>query len=117
MKLSDYLKTPGALTVEQLRQKIGVKSAAQIRQWQHGYANRQPAPAQAVAIERATAGQVMRWDLRARDWWEIWPELVGSDGAPTVSSPPASTHLPPAPPAPPVPAPRASLAHAAAGGV
>lgn len=25
-----------------------------------------------------------RWVQRPRDWHRIWPELVGSDGAPTV---------------------------------
>jgi DNA-binding transcriptional regulator YdaS (Cro superfamily) len=35
-----------------------------------------------AAIERATDGAVMRWDLRPDDWWRIWPELVGRKGAP-----------------------------------
>lgn len=38
----------------------------------------------ASAIERATSGAVRRWDLRPSDWHLIWPELVGSDGAPEV---------------------------------
>lgn len=29
-----------------------------------------------VAIEKATAGQVARRDLRPDDWHEIWPELA-----------------------------------------
>ncbi|MFN4328325.1 MAG: transcriptional regulator [Limnobacter sp.] len=37
-----------------------------------------------VPIERATDGQVMRWDLRPDDWWEIWPELVCHPNAPEV---------------------------------
>lgn len=36
----------------------------------------------AAAIERATEGAVRRWDLRPTDWWLIWPELVGTPGAP-----------------------------------
>ena len=35
-------------------------------------------------IERACSGQVMRWDLRPDDWWEIWPELIDRPGAPSV---------------------------------
>lgn len=35
-----------------------------------------------VEIERATEGAVRRWDLRPDDWGAIWPELVGSPGAP-----------------------------------
>ena len=33
-------------------------------------------------IEAATG--VRRWDLRPDDWHLIWPELVGTDGAPAV---------------------------------
>lgn len=38
----------------------------------------------AVAIERETCGAVRRWDLRPADWHEIWPELIGVEGAPSV---------------------------------
>lgn len=37
-----------------------------------------------TAIEKAADGAVRRWDLRPDDWHRIWPELVGSDGAPRV---------------------------------
>lgn len=40
-----------------------------------------------VQIEQLTAGAVRRWDLRPQDWWRIWPELVGMNGAPTVERP------------------------------
>ena len=76
MRLDDYIKSEGALTVAELRAAIGVKSDAQIRQWQHGYASRLPSPAYCVAIERATVGAVTRRDLRPDDWHLIWPELV-----------------------------------------
>jgi DNA-binding transcriptional regulator YdaS (Cro superfamily) len=84
MKLDRYLAAPGALTVAQLRERIGVKSDAQVRQWQHGYADRQPNPEYCVSIERATDGLVRRWDLRPDDWHRIWPELIGAEGAPAV---------------------------------
>lgn len=35
-------------------------------------------------LERLAGGAVMRWDFRPLDWWVIWPELVGTDGAPDV---------------------------------
>lgn len=76
MDLNRYLKSPGAMSVGQLRAAIGVKSDAQIRQWQHGYADRVPSPEYCVAIERATNGAVSRRDLRPDDWYRIWPELV-----------------------------------------
>lgn len=85
MNLNDYLSQPGALSVAELRIAAGVKSDAQIRQWRHGYADRIPGPENCVAIERATAGAVMRWDLRPEDWHRIWPELIGAERAPQVA--------------------------------
>lgn len=85
MKLHEYLASEGALTVSQLRERIGVKSDAQVRQWQHAYGDRQPSPEYSVSIERATGGVVRRWDLRPRDWHLIWPELIGQEGAPPVA--------------------------------
>lgn len=79
MDLNDYLKSPGAMSVGQLRRAIGVNSDAQIRQWQHGYAGRRPSPEYCTAIERATGGAVTRRDLRPDDWHRIWPELVTSE--------------------------------------
>ena len=35
-------------------------------------------------IERVTERRVMRWDLRPADWHLVWPELIGTKGAPAV---------------------------------
>lgn len=35
-------------------------------------------------IENLTARAVRRWDLRPKDWHLIWPELIGSEGAPSL---------------------------------
>lgn len=78
MNLNDYLQSDGALSIAELREAIGVRSDMQIRQWQHGYANRLPSPENAVAIERATGGKVTRRDLRPLDWMRIWPELTAA---------------------------------------
>jgi len=75
MKLHEYLTSPGSLSISELREAIGVKSDAQIRQWQHGYAYRRPSPEYCVLIERHTKGAVTRKELRD-DWQAIWPELV-----------------------------------------
>ena len=40
-----------------------------------------------AAVERATGGVVKRWHLRPDDWHRIWPELIGSEGAPPVIQP------------------------------
>jgi DNA-binding transcriptional regulator YdaS (Cro superfamily) len=53
--------------------------------------NRPVPPDRASAIESATYGIVRRWDLRPHDWWQIWPELVGADGAPPAPPGEAST--------------------------
>lgn len=86
MKLNDYLKAPGSLTVAELRIAAGIKSDAQIRQWQHGYADRIPSPENCVSIEQATGSAVRRWDLRPDDWHRIWPELIDTEGAPAVEA-------------------------------
>lgn len=37
-----------------------------------------------AAIETASGGRVMRWQLRPNDWWRIWPELIDRPDAPPV---------------------------------
>jgi len=39
-------------------------------------AKQTPEPMRCVEIEKATAGQVTRRDLRPDDWDRIWPELA-----------------------------------------
>lgn len=60
---------------------LGLGKAA-VNQWK-SEGRRVPAE-HCPAIERATQRAVMRWDLRPDDWHLIWPELVGSKGAPKV---------------------------------
>jgi len=43
---------------------------------------REASPELCVLIEADTGRAVMRWDLRPEDWHRIWPELIGSAGAP-----------------------------------
>ena len=89
MNLHDYFAKPDSMSVAQLRERIGARSDAQIRQWQHGYADRVPSPANCLAIERATDGEVTRQDLRPTDYWLIWPDLEApaeNSGAEPTSS-------------------------------
>ncbi len=76
MNISEYLSSGGAVSVKELAARIGVRSEAQIRQWQHGYADRQPSPQYCVALEQATDGAITRQSLRPNDWHLIWPELA-----------------------------------------
>lgn len=38
----------------------------------------------AARLESACGGQVRRWDFFPDTWPQIWPELIGTDGAPPV---------------------------------
>ena len=39
---------------------------------------------EAMRAERDSGGRIKRWDVRIHDWHLIWPELVGTTGAPVV---------------------------------
>ena len=41
-------------------------------------------PKEAVRAEVRTGGRVRRWHVRVKDWHQIWPELIGTPGAPEV---------------------------------
>jgi Putative antitoxin of bacterial toxin-antitoxin system, YdaS/YdaT len=82
MKLHEYLSQPDSLSVAQLRERVGAQSDAQIRQWQHGYAERKPSFDNSVAIEKATDGQVTVEELRPDGPWlrvkdKAWPHPKG----------------------------------------
>ncbi|HML81066.1 MAG TPA: YdaS family helix-turn-helix protein [Thiomonas arsenitoxydans] len=49
------------------------------------YRYRPCAPTLCVKIEAETEAAVKRWDLRPGDWHLIWPELVGTEGAPSIT--------------------------------
>lgn len=40
-----------------------------------------------AAFEAASGNTVRRWELRPDDWHRIWPELIGTDGAPEIAEP------------------------------
>lgn len=80
MNLADYLAGDRGRCAAVAR-SVGVAAA-----WLSQMASRaRPVPPHiAPRIEVATGGAVRRWDLRPADWCQIWPELVGADGAPEV---------------------------------
>lgn len=62
-------------------------SPAMVNQWAQG---KRPVPVEYCApIDGATKGAVRRWDLRPDDWHLIWPELIGTEGAPALPQPEA----------------------------
>lgn len=71
-----------------LAEKLGISRVyfMQLAARQDG---REPSPELCVSIERESLLQVRRWDLRPKDWHRIWPELIGTDGAPDLPREPA----------------------------
>lgn len=70
----------GSIGQAELARRLGVTPAA-VSQWFSG--DRPIVPIErCVQIERETG--VRRWDLRPDDWHCIWPELIGTRGAPDV---------------------------------
>jgi DNA-binding transcriptional regulator YdaS (Cro superfamily) len=80
MQLSDYLKADrGRASLVAKRAGVAPAFISQIANGLRGV------PAERAAdIERACEMQVRRWHLRPDDWHRIWPELVGTEGAPDV---------------------------------
>lgn len=67
-----------------LAETLGI-SSVYLFQLAAGQGGRQPSPELCVRLEAITERHVRRWDLRPNDWHLIWPELIGSDGAPAVA--------------------------------
>lgn len=82
MNLKQYTRTARG-TAKELAEKLGI-STSFLSQIAAGTA---PVSAErCVAIEQATKGAVMRWDLRPDDWPTIWPELRKRKDAPKVEA-------------------------------
>lgn len=80
MKLSEYFIQGRG--VQAALAKSTEIPAPMLSQWASGA---RPIPIEhCAAIEAATGRQVMRWDLMPDGWHRIWPELIGSDGAPAT---------------------------------
>lgn len=81
MDIRTYLSRAPRGASARLARAIGVHPVM-VSQWAEGV--KRVAIGRCAAIEKATGGQVRRWDLRPLDWWEQWPELIGAEGAPEV---------------------------------
>ncbi len=81
MDLKTYLSGLGQETRESVARACGTT-------WGHmrnvSYGLRPCSPELSASVERATKGEVMRWDLRPDDWHQIWPELRKRKDAPPV---------------------------------
>lgn len=45
---------------------------------------REMEPKAAVRLEQRSGGRLRRWQLRSKSWHLIWPELIGTPGAPAI---------------------------------
>lgn len=80
MRLSEYIKQNRGSGVE-IASALGI-APSYLSQIASGH--RPARSVFCVQIERLTKGSVCRWDLRPDDWHLIWPELIGTDGAPAL---------------------------------
>lgn len=80
MSTQDALRRAiGLLSGQQALAKAIGSSQSEISQWVTG--RRPIPPKKAAAIERVTAGQVTRRELRPADWQQLWPELTEKPAA------------------------------------
>lgn len=81
MNLSAYLKPMGEPQRVAFAMRCGTT-------WNHmrnvAYSGKPCGVMLAVNLERETGGRLRRWHVRPKDWHLIWPELVGTEGAPPV---------------------------------
>jgi DNA-binding transcriptional regulator YdaS (Cro superfamily) len=73
MKLLAYLNSLGGREPQALFAEAVGSSIGHLRNCGYGY--RPVDPALCVAIERHSAGEVTRAELRPDDYWLIWPDL------------------------------------------
>jgi len=81
MELSEYLVEQKGLAAR-VAKRLDVAPAYL---WQMANGVRPVPPSLAPAIERICEHRVPLWKLRPRDWHLIWPNLIGTEGAPEVA--------------------------------
>lgn len=65
-----------------LAKALGYDDQRGIAPWVRG--DRPLPPHLCVRLDQETNGHVPRWMSRPDDWHLIWPELIGTEGAPEV---------------------------------
>jgi hypothetical protein len=79
MKLSAFLKPLGPAARADFAVNVGT-TLGHLNNVSYG--TRKASAALTRGIADYTNRRVAEWDLRADDWWRIWPELIGAAGAP-----------------------------------
>ncbi len=80
---SDIIDALGGTAAVARRLRISTASVSEMRK--NGMSDARKIEL-AADIEVATQRRYCRWHLRPCDWYRIWPELVGTDGAPEVAA-------------------------------
>lgn len=82
MLLTDYLKAErGRVATVARRVRLHPAFVSQVAN------GRRPVPVDRAAdFEAASDRQVRRWHMFPETWHRIWPELVGTEGAPPVTA-------------------------------
>lgn len=83
MNLRTFLDSLPRGGISEFAGKVSI-SPIYLSQLAAGQDQRVPSPELCVVLWRASGGVVTRWDLRPKDWHLIWPELIGTPGAPGV---------------------------------
>ena len=81
VKLLNYTKRLSADERERLATSCGT-TVGHLNNVSYGI--RKASAALAKQLARNTSGQVPEWESRPDDWHEIWPELIGAEGAPAI---------------------------------
>jgi hypothetical protein len=81
MKLADYLKRFNPPERAEFALKVGT-TLGHLNNVSYELRTASAALTRQLAIETGRA--VAEWELRPDDWHLIWPELIGSEGAPGI---------------------------------
>lgn len=83
MKLAEFIKP---LSLEQRAQLAEASQTSYLHLRNIAFSGKSCGPMLAVSLEHFSGRQVRRWDLRPDDWHRMWPELIGTEGAPPINT-------------------------------
>ncbi|MGF6878384.1 transcriptional regulator [Paraburkholderia sp. MM5477-R1] len=81
MNLKEYIAGSKRGTAKRLAESLGI-SQSYLSQMASGQSP--ISQERCFLIEQQTAGVVMRWELKPRNWHKLWPELISKPGSPPV---------------------------------
>ena len=81
-KLKAFLESQPRGTAATIARELGI-SPVMVSQYASG--EKEVPVRRCRRLCKLTRDVVQPWDLRPEDWWEHWPELIGSPGAPEIA--------------------------------